>query len=126
MIVWTIRVTDSFWQECQKRDFVVQDALLQTVQILAQLPVEHWRRPNVASLSGKRCRGLQELRFSAAKIQYRPIGFYGLGEMTFTIVLMTQKKGNKYRPSNFCKLAQDMKRSILEGEMQTREWEIEI
>lgn len=42
-------------------------------------------------LRGSENRGLFELRFEAQRVPYRPIGMFGIGEQTFTLLTVARK-----------------------------------
>ena len=65
--------------------------------------------------------GLCEIRFRSGKIQYRPAGFFGPGEKTFTIYVGCFKKQNIYQPSEAFDLALKRRQKVLRGEATLRE-----
>jgi hypothetical protein len=85
------------------------DVTLKTLSI-----TEDWRGLSEFDSLGRD--GLCEIRFKAAKIQYRPAGFFGPGIKSFSIYVGCSKKGNIYTPPDAFDLA--IKRR---GKVQRRE-----
>lgn len=74
-------------------------------------------------------RGLFELVFRVQDVQYRPLGFYGPGERTYTLLVGATKKQGKrskdtvWDPRNAIELAQKRKEIVeREPEARTREF----
>lgn len=66
-------------------------------------------------------KGLGEIRFKSAGIQYRPAGYFGPGTRTFTIYVGCHKKQNIYVPPDAFNLAAKRKAKIEAGEGSLRE-----
>jgi hypothetical protein len=88
-----------------------------TLKVLSIAP--DWRGMSEFKCLG--AKGLCEIRFKVANVQYRPAGFFGPGERTFSIYVGCQKKGNIYKPPNAFDLAADRKAKVLRGEGSLRE-----
>ena len=57
-----------------------------------------WPDPLYHPLAGQE--GLGAVRFKVKNVQYRPMGFFGPGNRTFTFVYFATEKGDKYLPKN--------------------------
>jgi hypothetical protein len=80
---------------------------------------EDWRGlPEFKSLG---IDGLCEIRFKAAKVQYRPAGFFGPGAKCFSIYVGCYKKGKVYSPPDAFDLAMKRRGKVLRGEASLRE-----
>jgi hypothetical protein len=68
--------------------------------LLAQEDITGWCRPNgFDRLSGK-YRELGKLRFRVARVQHRPLGFFGPQRGTFTLLIWATERDNKFYPPN--------------------------
>jgi len=68
--------------------------------LLAQEDITGWCRPNgFDRLSGK-YRELGKLRFKIASVQHRPLGFFGPGRRTFTLLIWATERDGKFDPPN--------------------------
>ena len=76
--------------------------------MLSTLPFADWQPPFFRWLE----RGIGEMRFKAAGVQQRPLGFRGPGENVFTIVFCATERGNKFVPRDAIQRAVDRKREI--------------
>jgi hypothetical protein len=66
----------------------------------AQPTIEGWCRANgFDRLSGK-YRKLGKLRFKVPGVQHRPLGFFGPGEKTFTLLVWATERDGKFDPPN--------------------------
>jgi hypothetical protein len=66
--------------------------------LLAQEDITGWCRPNgFDRLSGK-YRELGKLRFKVAGVQHRPLGFFGPGRKTFTLLIWATERDGKFDP----------------------------
>jgi hypothetical protein len=79
--------------------------------MLAQLDISEWREPLIKPLHGEGD-GLSEIRFLAAGVQQRPLGFRS-GSAEFTIVFWAIEKGDKFVPRDACRRALERKAQIL-------------
>lgn len=66
-------------------------------------------------------RGLGEIRFKTDNVQYRPAGFFGPGERTFSIYVGCTKKQNVYDPPDAFELARKRKANVDSGQGGLRE-----
>lgn len=89
-----------------------QAAFDTTLEYLCQRQHHEWGRPEYAPLTGKLA-GLGELRFSVAKLEYRPIGCFGPGRSTFTILIGATKKGRQYDPRSALDTAIERRAAVL-------------
>lgn len=64
---------------------------------------DDWR--DLKEFKHLRQKGLCEIRFKVANVQYRPAGFFGPGPRCFSIYVGCKKKGGKYDPPNAFELA---------------------
>jgi len=63
-----------------------------------------WGRPFFDVIHGHK--GIHEIRVKAKNIQYRPLGCFGPGPQTFTLLIGASKKGKKvWSPQNAIKTA---------------------
>lgn len=81
---------------------------------LRQMAPHEWREPFTKQLEGE-CDGLVEIRFKAARVQQRPLGFYGPGRMEFTILLCAQEIGDRFEPRDACAIALRRKHDVLQN-----------
>jgi hypothetical protein len=68
--------------------------------------------------------GLCEIRFSALNVQYRPAGYFGPGEKTFSIYVGCKKKGKVFTPPNAFELAAERRGKVIRGEASLRERDV--
>jgi Phage derived protein Gp49-like (DUF891) len=59
--------------------------------------------------------GLCEIRFTTANVQYRPLGFFGPGERTFSILAGATNKQRVYNSPHACDLAIKRYKSLKQG-----------
>lgn len=90
------------------------DVTLKTLSI-----TEDWRGLSEFDSLGRD--GLCEIRFKAAKVQYRPAGFFGPGPKCFSIYVGCCKKGKIYNPPDAFDLAIKRRSKVLRGEASLRE-----
>lgn len=81
------------------------------LRILGNLPKEEWRRPLFDTLSDD-CKGLWEIRFEAAGVPWRPLGFFD-GTSVFILVICATKDDNRWIPGNACRIGLERKTEIL-------------
>ena len=81
------------------------------MQYLLQNERETWTRPHYSPLKGRGA-GLGEVRFLAAGIQHRPLGFVDVFRREFTLVLCAVEAGGKFVPKSSCDIAQSRKSEI--------------
>jgi Phage derived protein Gp49-like (DUF891) len=78
---------------------------------LRDQPQHRWNGTRTKQLTGYE--GLVEVRFKAAKVQYRPIGFFGPGRMEFTLLVGAIEKGGEFIPKNAPDVAQERKAIVI-------------
>ena len=108
-ILWSFRCyrsadgTDEIraWYDAGSRQ--LQGRFLSRMRILAQLPRAEWNENLYKNLHGP-CRGLGEIKFSADKVEQRPLGFRS-GGTEFTILFCAKEKGGKFVPLSACERA---------------------
>ena len=66
-------------------------------------------------------KGLCEIRFRTANVQYRPAGFFGPGEHTFSIYVGAKKKQRVYDPPDALELAIKRRDGLKQGKGSLRE-----
>ena len=88
-----------------KADF---DTTLKNLSISAD-----WRGMKEFKHLGRR--GLCEIRFTTANVQYRPAGFFGPGERVFSVYVGAIKKQKIYKPPNAFDLAIQRRDGIKQG-----------
>jgi hypothetical protein len=81
------------------------------LRILGSLPKGEWRRPLFDTLSGD-CKGLWEVRFDAAGVPWRPLGFFD-GTAVFILVICATKDGDRWKPGKACEIGLTRKADIL-------------
>lgn len=64
------------------------------MQYLRDQPM--WKDPYFHPLTNQQ--GIGAIRFEYLNVQYRPLGFFGVGARTFTFVYFATEKGGKYLP----------------------------
>lgn len=92
----------SQWYESQGPK--VQAKFDRRLHDLQQMAPHEWREPFSKQLEGA-CDGLVEIRFKADRVQHRPLGFYGLAQFEFTIVLCAVERGGRFEPQDACAIA---------------------
>lgn len=83
---------------------------------LAATPRTTWNMPDFKPLGD----GIFELRFTAEKKKYRPLGYDGPGPHQFTILIGAYKKMRKWTPSEAVETASRLRREIKEGIRKVR------
>ncbi len=76
-----------------------------------------WQRPEAARLKTKV--EIYEIRFKAAKKQFRPLGFFGPVKGQFTIVVWATKKQDIYKPFDAINTAAERYGHVLAGQATT-------
>lgn len=94
-------------------DVEARERIKALIRRLRVSPIAMWSRPYVAPISSHK--GIVELRIKANNIQYRPLGCYGPGPHTFTILVGSYKKGKQWEPQNALKTADKRRPLALEG-----------
>jgi len=114
-----------FWNYCSEagnnlieRWYQDQNASVQadfdvTLNNLAGM--QDWRDTHEFKMLKGKFSGLGEIRFKTGNVQYRPVGMFGPGEKTFTILVVSYKKGSVYHPPDAFDLALRNKSLIAQG-----------
>ena len=68
--------------------------------LLAQHDIIGWCRPNGSDRLGGKYRELGKPRFKIAGVQHRPLGFFGPGRRTFTLLSWATERDGKFDPPN--------------------------
>lgn len=84
---------------------------LSRMRTLAQLTRNEWHENLYKTLHGE-CRGLGEIRFSADKVEQRPLGFRS-GGAEFTILFCAKEKEGKFVPLSACEKAIARRKEVL-------------
>lgn len=63
-----------------------------------QLSIIGWCRPNGFDRLGGHYRALGKLRFKVRNVQHRPLGFFGPGGRTFTLLVWATERDGKFDP----------------------------
>jgi len=106
-VVWEVRcyVSDGGRDEIKdwydEQPAKVQNKFFSRMRSLAGLGLDEWRVPLFRWLHDE-CRPLGEVRFKALGVQYRPLGFRGPKERTFTLVFPAKELNDKFVPKNAC------------------------
>ncbi|MBI2987622.1 MAG: type II toxin-antitoxin system RelE/ParE family toxin [Deltaproteobacteria bacterium] len=89
-----------------KADF---EALLSVLAV-----TKTWDNRDVSALRGgvAKGKGILEIKFSRAGIQYRVLGFYGLNRGEFTLLIGCTHKQRRYNPTNAIDTAIDRKNKV--------------
>ena len=90
---------------------------LSRMRTLAQLTRNEWHENLYKTLHGE-CRGLGEIRFSADKVEQRPLGFHS-GDAEFTILFCAKEKGWKFIPRSACETAIARRDEVLKYRSRT-------
>lgn len=77
------------WYDKQIEDVQIDFSLL--LQSLRTRSQEEWRDMKRAKVLKGQFKSLTELRFETNRIPFRPIGFFGVGRKTFTILTVATK-----------------------------------
>ena len=86
---------------------------LSKLKILAQLPRKDWHEGYFKQLSGN-CDGLSEIRFTADKVEQRPLGFH-ISKNEFVILFWAEERGDKFVPKAACEIALKRKEALLKN-----------
>ncbi len=122
-VLWTFRCyrspdgTDEVkaWYDAGSKQ--LRGTFLSRMRILAQLPRAEWNENLYKNLHGP-CSGLGEIRFSADKVEQRPLGFRS-GNTEFTILFCAKEKGGKFVPLSACEKAIARKNEVLKDRSRT-------
>ena len=99
-----------------------QAKVLVRIEYLRAQPREKWGMPHFRRLRGEGA-GLGEFRFTLARVENRPIGYFGPNEdLDFTILITAIEKGGKFIPSTACAVAQRRKNEIEQNPTQAGIW----
>jgi hypothetical protein len=96
----------------------IQEKFLSRLRALRQLPLNEWRCPLFRWLRGD-AHGLGEIRFKAARVQQRPLGFHGPGSDVFTLLFPATERSDRFVPRNATELALRRKAEV-EKDANTR------
>ena len=58
---------------------------------------------------------IYEIRFKYKQIQYRPLGFFGPNANDFTFLVPATEQGDKFKPKDAIKMAEERRINILKG-----------
>jgi hypothetical protein len=103
------------WYEAQRGQ--VQAKFLSRLKMLSTLPFSEWNENFHKALHGN-CAGLNEIRFKAAKVQQRPLGFRS-GKFEFTLLLCAKEKSNRFVPAKACEMALARKSEVQKDRSRT-------
>src|SRR5208282_5135505 len=78
----------------------VQGKFLSRLKVLRQWPGHQWKPPYFRWLSGE-CDELGEIRFEVARVQHRPLGYQGPGQL-FTLTICAQESNDRFVPPGAC------------------------
>lgn len=95
---------------------------------LRDQPPPMWRDPHAKRLSPQndpKCKNIYEIRFSAQRVEQRPLGYFGPSLGTFTIVLWATHKGKQWIPRDYCRIANERWESLRKGELEVCEVEVD-
>lgn len=82
---------------------------------LRDAPPRLWVDPSARKLDWSKdenCKDVYEIKFSANRIEQRPMGYFGRSASEFTIVVWVTHKGKQYRPRDFCRIACERRDAI--------------
>jgi hypothetical protein len=106
LALWTFRsyiapsgrddVTDWYHEQGD----AVQAAVDVAIEYLSQRPRNEWRRPHFDLLSGKKLKGIGEIRLDSDRVEYRILGWFGPNRPDFTLLIAASKKGKNYTPKS--------------------------
>lgn len=85
------------------------DVLLEDLAVVTK-----WQRPILRYLSGKKYKGVPELRFKAGRVQHRVLGYFQR-ERDFTLLIGCTHKGQVYSPPDARETAVRRKKLIETG-----------
>ncbi len=91
------------------------------LRYLAVTPRRLWERPKFAPVTGYN--GLGKLRFKANRIQYRPIGFFGLHSGQFTLLFPAEERNMRFVPSDAPEQAMRRKMIVEADTRRTRTYD---
>jgi hypothetical protein len=101
----------------KRRDADVRADFDTTLKNLSIAP--DWRGMKEFKHLGRK--GLCEVRFKTANVQYRVAGFFGPGERTFSLYVGAKKKQKVYDPSDAFDLAIERRNGVKSGKGSLRE-----
>lgn len=103
--MWTIR---AYCQPKGRKTFVEEYAAQSVAtkaecravlnELRAQPNISGWCRPNGFDRLNKNYRALGKLRFKVLNVQHRPLGFFGPGPKTFTLLTWATERDGDYDP----------------------------
>lgn len=97
-------------------------------EMLQARPRSEWGRPAAAKLRPEVKNGYRdffEFRFSAEKVQQRPIGYFGPGDAHFTLLIWATEKGNKFVPPDTIKTCNVRRSAVAENAHYAAPWDEE-
>jgi hypothetical protein len=98
------RGRDLFCEAYAAQPAVTRAKFRATLNVLDQPGIEGWCRENGFDLlTGKkyrRYRGLGKLRFKTPDAAHRPLGFFGPGSRTFTLLIWATERDGDFSPPN--------------------------
>ncbi|WP_193370076.1 type II toxin-antitoxin system RelE/ParE family toxin [Pelagibius marinus] len=124
---WTFRTYASRSGRCEVEEWYdsltpkAQAKVLVRLEYLAQQPRSGWQRPHFAPLHGE-CSGLYEVRCKVEKVEVRLIGNFGPNRQDFTLLLVAEERGGKFRPPSSCSTAQDRWKELKIEPERAHEW----
>jgi hypothetical protein len=80
-----------------------------------------WRNLTEFKMLAGKHTGMGEIRFRSERVQYRPVGTFGLGSSKFLLLIGACKKGNVYKPPDAFDLAFQRKKLFFAGKGSMRE-----
>lgn len=117
MEIWTFKVfislggRDTFDEWIKSLDINAQERIRGIIRHMSV--TRRWGRPFFDAIHGYE--GIHEIRVKAKNIQYRPLGCFGPGPQTFTLLLGASKKVNVWFPKDAIKMAVKRRKLIFEN-----------
>ena len=87
---------------------------------LSKVPIQDWKRPQVARLAGPEWDEIWEIRFKVRDVQYRPLLFFGPEEREVTLLMGAIERGGRILPREAPTTTRDRKALALGGGHVTR------
>lgn len=69
--------------------------------------------------------GIVEIRFKAAGVQHRPLGFYGPQRKQFTITICAEERNSRFVPRDAVSIAQNRRTEVLSDVRHSRIWVVD-
>ena len=128
MAAWTFKSylsdngVDEFEEWLAGRPKAARAKFFERVNGLRDQPQHNWNGTRTKQLHGYD--KLLEIRFKAAEVQHRPIGFFGPGRSEFTLLIGAIEKGGEFIPKSAPKEAERRRAIVVTDPRRARVYSI--